>query len=303
VTLFHGRGGSVGRGGGPTYLALQSQPPGSVSGELRVTEQGEMIQALFGLPDIALRTMEVYASGTLESWLVPAPPAREDWRACMERLSGDAARIYRGYTQDSSFLEFFQASTPVSELADINIGSRPAKRRKAGGLATLRAIPWQFAWTQTRLLLGSWLGIEEAFERARDRGELDLLQQMYREWTHFRSAIDLMAMVLAKADVRIAAEYERQLVPAHLLPLGREIRDRLRRAIDALLAVTGHRELLDENPVLRRSIDVRNPYVDPINLVQVELIRRLRQGDENPQLRHAFVMTVNGIAAGMRNTG
>jgi phosphoenolpyruvate carboxylase len=303
VTLFHGRGGSVGRGGGPTYLALQSQPPGSITGELRVTEQGEMIQALFGLPEIALRTMEVYASGTLESWLVPAAPPEDEWRACMERLSDDASRVYRRYTQDPGFLEFFRTSTPVGELADINIGSRPAKRQASDGLSALRAIPWQFAWTQTRLLLGSWLGVEEAFERATARGDAATLRRMYQEWTHFRSAVDLIDMVLAKADVRIAAEYDRQLVPDPLQPIGVEIRGRLERAIAALLAVTGHRELLDENPVLRRSIDVRNPYVDPINLVQVELVRRLRQGDTNAQLRHAFVVTVNGIAAGMRNTG
>jgi phosphoenolpyruvate carboxylase len=304
VTLFHGRGGSVGRGGGPTYLALQSQPPGSLSGELRVTEQGEMIQALFGLPDIALRTMEVYTSGTLESWLVPAPAPRDEWRECMDRLSDDAMRLYRGYVYEHpSFVPYFLASTPLVELEEVNIGSRPARRTASQGLSGLRAIPWQFAWTQTRLLLGSWLGVEEAFEGAFERGDRDRLRQMYREWPHFRSAVDLIEMVLAKADARIAAEYDRQLVGSDLRPLGAELRGRLTRAVNALLGVTGHRELLEENQVLRRSIDVRNPYVDPINLVQVEVVRRLRQGDTDPRLRHAFMVTVNGIAAGMRNTG
>ncbi len=304
VTLFHGRGGSVGRGGGPTYLALQSQPPGSLSGELRVTEQGEMIQALFGLPDIALRTLEVYTSGTLESWLKPAPAPKPEWRECMERLSEDACRLYRGYVYEHhSFVPYFLASTPLVELEEVNIGSRPARRTAAQGLAGLRAIPWQFAWTQTRLLLGSWLGVEEAFEGAFERGERERLRQMYREWPHFRSVVDLIEMVLAKADARIAAEYDRQLVPSELRPLGAELRGRLTRAVNALLGVTGHRELLEENPVLRRSINVRNPYVDPINLVQVEVVRRLRQNDSDPRLRHAFMVTVNGIAAGMRNTG
>ncbi len=304
VTLFHGRGGSVGRGGGPTYLALQSQPPGSINGELRVTEQGEMIQALFGLPDIALRTMEVYASGTLESWLKPAPPAKAAWRECMERLSSDASRVYRGYIHGNpAFIDYFRASTPLRELEELNIGSRPARRRTGGGIETLRAIPWQFAWTQTRLLLGSWLGVEEAFECALSRQEGEELREMYRDWAHFRSVVDLVDMVLAKTEGRIAAEYDRQLVPASLQPLGAELRGRLDRAIRATLEVTGHRALVQGNPVLRRSIDVRNPYVDPINLVQVEVVRRLRGGDTDPRLQHAFMVTVNGIAAGMRNTG
>jgi phosphoenolpyruvate carboxylase len=269
-----------------------------------VTEQGEMIQALFGLPDIALRTMEVYASGTLESWLRPASEPDAEWRDCMERLAADASRVYRSYAYENpAFLDYFRAATPVTELSDINIGSRPAKRRPSGGLATLRAIPWQFAWTQTRLLLGSWLGVEEAFARAHERGEMERLRGMYRSWTHFRSAMDLIEMILAKTDARIAAEYDRRLVDDTLCALGAEIRGRLARAIDALRDVTGHEQLLDENPVLRRSISVRNPYVDPINLVQIELVRRLRQGDNDPRLHDAFVVTVNGIAAGMRNTG
>ena len=302
--LFHGRGGSVGRGGGPTYLALQSQPPGTIDGRLRVTEQGEMIQALFGLPEIAHRTLEVYTSGTLESWLAPSSRPLPPWRECMERLSSDACASYRRIvTDDPSFLDYFRASTPQAELEDVNIGSRPARREKGSGLDGLRAIPWQFAWTQTRLLLASWLGLEEALDRAFERGDGELLQTMYREWPHFRSAMDLFEMVLAKADARIAAEYDRQLVPDQLQPLGQELRDRLARAASALLRVTGHRYLLEGNQVLRRSIDVRNPYVDPINLVQIEVVRRLRQGDHDPRLHDAFVVTVNGIAAGMRNTG
>lgn len=304
VTLFHGRGGSVGRGGGPTYVAIKSQPSGSVDGTLRVTEQGEMIQALFGLPDLAARTMEVYTSATLDSWLVSDAPASTAWRACMQRLADEAAHVYRGCVRDQpAFPEYFRAATPQRELEEVNIGSRPARRKPAGGVETLRAIPWQFAWTQTRLILGAWLGVEEALERAFARGEERLLREMYREWPHFRSVIDLFEMVLAKTDVRIAAEYDRRLVPSELQPIGVELRDRLARASTAVLRVTGHHELVEDNRVLRRSIDVRNPYVDPINLVQIELIRRLRAGDDDPRLQHAFKVTVNGIAAGMRNTG
>ena len=307
VTLFHGRGGSVGRGGGPTYLALRSQPSGSINGTIRVTEQGEMIQALFGLPGIATRTMEVYTSGTLDAWLTPAPAPPAEWRACMDRLSADGARTYRSYVFDNpSFIEYFRTATPLPELEHVNIGSRPARRKADGGIATLRAIPWQFSWTQTRLILGAWLGTEEALERAAQRGELELLRRMYREWPHFRSIMDLTAMVLAKTDARIAAEYERRLATERLCPLGADLRGRLERAVRATLEVTDHRELLQENPVLQRSIDVRNPYVDPINLVQIEVLRRLRTGRDNhadERLRDAFVVTVNGIAAGMRNAG
>jgi phosphoenolpyruvate carboxylase len=311
VTLFHGRGGTVGRGGGPTYVAIRSQPSGSVDGTLRVTEQGEMIQALFGLPGIAARTMEVYTSATLDSWLIAGEQPRPQWRACLQQLGDDAASVYRGYVRERpEFVDYFLAATPLAELEEVNIGSRPARRRGASasrrqtnGIDTLRAIPWQFAWTQTRLILGAWLGVEEALERALARGEDAMLREMYRDWTHFRSLMDLFEMVLAKTDSRIAAEYDRRLVPPDLQPLGAELRERLSRAITAVLRVTGHRVLLEDNPVLRRSIEVRNPYVDPINLVQIELIHRLREGQDDPRLHHAFKVTVNGIAAGMRNTG
>ena len=304
VTLFHGRGGSVGRGGGPTYVAIKSQPSGSVDGTLRVTEQGEMIQALFGLPDIATRTMEVYTSATLDSWLVADPPPRREWRECMQRLGDDAARVYRSYVRERpEFLDYFHAATPQAELEEVNIGSRPTRRNKTGGVESLRAIPWQFAWTQTRLILGAWLGVEEALERAFDRGDGAQVREMYRTWPYFRSVIDLFEMVLAKTDGRIAGEYDRRLAPEHLQPIGVELRQRLARAIGSVLRVTGHRVLLEENQVLRRSIDVRNPYVDPINLVQIEVIRRLRTGQDDPRLHHAFKVTVNGIAAGLRNTG
>ena len=303
ITLFHGRGGSVGRGGGPTHMALRSQPPGSIDGTLRVTEQGEMLQALFGFPEIAVRTMEVYTTGTLEAWLKPVREPVAEWVACMDRLAVDAAQSYRSVVYDDPrFIEYFHASTPEAEIGDLNIGSRPARRSGGSSVAGLRAIPWQFAWTQTRLMLGAWLGIEDALDRAMARGERDLLVTMYREWPHFQSAIDLIEMVLAKADGRIAAEYDRQLVPAHLKPVGEDLRARLARAIELVRGLSGHAELLESTPVIRRSIDVRNPYVDPLNLVQVELLRRMREHPD-PRVHAALMVTVNGIAAGMRNTG
>jgi phosphoenolpyruvate carboxylase len=319
VTLFHGRGGSVGRGGGPTYLAIQSQPPGSVDGTLRVTEQGEMIQAKFGLSGIALRTLEVYTSATLEATLATPEPARAEWRETMERLSGSARAAFRSTVYDNpQFPDYFRYATPETELDAMHIGSRPARRKASAGVQTLRAIPWQFAWTQTRLLLASWLGVEEILREGLSPEDRAMCSEMYRDWPFFRSTLDLMEMALAKADAGIAAHYDRHLVPPHLQDLGAELRHRLTRAIDTVLAITGHRQLLEENPVLRRSIDVRNPYVDPINLLQVELLRRLR-ATEDPQegepppsggddsqtsaLRRALLVTINGIAAGLRNTG
>jgi phosphoenolpyruvate carboxylase len=305
VTLFHGRGGSVGRGGGPTHLAIRSQPPGSVDGTLRVTEQGEMIQAKFGLPGIAQRTLEVYTTATLEATLGVPAPVDAEWRATMDRLSAAARTAFRQTVYDDPrFIAYFHTATPVAELDAINIGSRPAKRDQQAALQALRAIPWQFAWTQTRLLLPSWLGIEDALDGA----GRDICREMYRHWPFFRSTIELIEMALAKADAGIAAHYDRHLVPPDQQDLGRALRGRLDRAIEVVLAITDHAQLLENNPVLRRSIDVRNPYVDPINLLQVELLRRLRessraQADEDVWLRRALLVTINGVAAGMRNTG
>jgi phosphoenolpyruvate carboxylase len=306
VTLFHGRGGSVGRGGGPTYLAIQSQPPGSVDGTIRVTEQGEMIQAKFGLEDIAVRTLEVYTTATLDATLKPVRPPSAAERMRMQDLAMAARRGYRRFVYDHPrFVEYFRAVTPESELTLLNIGSRPARRPagKRSGVESLRAIPWQFAWTQTRLLLASWLGVEEALGQAMEQGDRDTLRAMYREWPFFRSALDLIEMVLAKADPRMAAQYDRALVPEDLQPLGTELRSRLDRAITTVLSITGHTDLVSDNPVLRRSIDVRNPYVDPINLVQVELLRRMRTAGHDERLERALMVTMNGIAAGLRNTG
>jgi phosphoenolpyruvate carboxylase len=303
LTLFHGRGGSVGRGGGPTHLTIRSQPPGSIDGRLRVTEQGEMIEAKFGLIDIAVRTMEVYTTAVLEASLAPASQPAPAWRATMDRLSERARTSYRGLVYGNArFLDYFHTATPEPELRNVRIGSRPARRTVGDGVEHLRAIPWQLAWTQTRLLLASWLGVEDALAEP-DEGNKVLLKTMYERWPFFQSTLDLIENVVAKADPRIAEEYDRRLVPPDLQPLGHELRARLARATAAVLAVSGHRQPAENNPVLRRSIDVRNPYVDPINLVQIELLARLRQSHDAPELRRAFAITVNGIAAGMRNTG
>jgi phosphoenolpyruvate carboxylase len=305
LTLFHGRGGSIGRGGGPTRLALQSQPPGSVDGRLRVTVQGEMIQAQFGLRDIAVRTLEVYTTSTIEASLARPAPVPGAWRDAMERLSAAAHAAYRGVVYDDPrFVEYFRAATPEREIGLAPIGSRPARRGGDGGVESLRAIPWVFAWTQTRLLLPSWLGTGEALGAALDRGERAQLREMVRGWPFVSATLRLIEVALAEAQPAIAAAYDRALVPEDLRPIGDDLRRRLDLARRAVLDVLEEDALLADNPVLRRSIEVRNPYVDPINIVQIALLARLR-GDTtvSQELWQAFLVTVNGVAAGMRNVG
>jgi phosphoenolpyruvate carboxylase len=305
LTIFHGRGGSIGRGGGPTHLAMQSQPPGSVDGRLRVTVQGEMIDAQFGLPDIAVRTLEVYATSVLDATLARPAAIPPEWGDAMDRLAVDAHGVYRQIVYDEPrFIEYFHAATPEREIGLAPIGSRPAKRTGDGGVESLRAIPWVFAWTQTRLLLPSWLGAGEALDAAAARGERDLVRQMARDWPFFRATIRLIEMALAEAEPGIAEAYDRALVPEPLRGIGADLRARLDLARRTVLDALDARALLENNPVLRRSIDVRNPYVDPINLVQIALLSHLR-GDAvvTDELWQAFLITVNGIAVGMRNVG
>jgi phosphoenolpyruvate carboxylase len=304
VTLFHGRGGTIGRGGGPIYLAILSQPPGSVDGRLRVTVQGETIEASFGLPDIAAESLELYANATLEATLHPPPAPSASQRVLMDRLASMAAGAYRRVVQgDPSFLRYFRVATPEQELGLLNIGSRPARRRSASAdLGSLRAIPWIFAWTQTRLHLPAWLGAGEALTTLFEEDSRRSLQQMARDWPFFRSLLELFEMVLAKTDADIAAYYDRILVPDDLRPLGQELRASCRRTIAAVLEAKGEAMLLAGQADLRRSIELRNPYVDPLNLLQAELLRRTR-ASEDPRLGDALLVTVNGIAAGMRNTG
>ena len=221
----------------------------------------------------------------------------------MTRLAQDSRSVYRSFVENEAFIRYFRAATPIAELDGLNIGSRPSRRRASGGLESLRAIPWVFAWTQMRMMTPSWLGVGEALQRAVDDAELPLLRDMYRGWPFFRSTLNLIEMVLAKTVPQIAELYEQRLVSSDLRFLGKDLRRRHARTIEVLLAVSGQQRLLEDNPVLRRSIDVRNPYVDPINLVQVELLHRLRGSGGDERLRDALLVTINGVAAGMRNTG
>lgn len=305
VTLFHGRGGSIGRGGGPTYLAIQSQPPGSLMGTLRSTEQGEMVQAKFGLAQTAVRQLEIYTTAVLLATLHPPdPPRSANWREVMERISETSRQYYRSTVyENEQFLEYFREATPEAELGNLNIGSRPTRRKTSSGIGHLRAIPWIFAWTQTRFVLPAWLGVGAGLEAACAKGYKEELQAMYREWPFFQCTIDLIEMVLAKSDISIAKHYDEVLVSPCRQKLGGELREAFCMTEEYVLLVSGHEKLTENNKSLKRLIESRLPFLNPINMIQVEILRRLRRDVNNPRLRDALLITINGIAAGMRNTG
>jgi phosphoenolpyruvate carboxylase len=302
LTLFHGRGGTVARGGIPAMDAIRSLPPASVDGRLRITEQGEVVQAKFGLPDIAYETLGTYVSSVLETTLLPPAAPKPEWRDAMNRMCEVSMQSYRQLVhQDPGFLDYFSVATPVAELGKLNIGSRPARRKPGRDIAHLRAIPWIFAWTQTRLMLPAWLGTGYGLRVISDN-DISVLHRMRRDWPFFAATLDAIEMVLAKTDVNVAAQYDKRLVPVELSAYGEELRSRYTRVYSALLKVTEHGSPLEHEPVTQRSIRVRNPYTDPLNLLQAELLARMRNGG-NGHIQDALLITVNGIAAGMRNTG
>ncbi|WP_207885475.1 phosphoenolpyruvate carboxylase [Pseudomonas sp. 30_B] len=305
LLLFHGRGGTVGRGGGPAHAAILSQPPGSVAGRFRTTEQGEMIRFKFGLPGIAEQNLNLYLAAVLEATLQPPPVPEPAWREEMDRLAADGLAAYRAVVRENpQFVDYFREATPEQELGRLPLGSRPAKRRE-GGVESLRAIPWIFAWTQTRLMLPAWLGWENALLNAIERGEGALLGRMRKEWPFFTTRIDMLEMVLAKADREIAQLYDERLVQSELRPLGAHLRDLLSQSVRVVLGLTGQSQLLGNAAETRESIGVRNTYLDPLHLLQAELLARSRRcaGDACGGLEQAMLVTVAGIAAGLRNTG
>ncbi|CAO2828440.1 unnamed protein product [Amaranthus hypochondriacus] len=305
VTLFHGRGGSIGRGGGPTYLAIQSQPPGSVMGTLRSTEQGEMVQTKFGRPQIAVRQLEIYTTAVLLATMrPPLPPREKKWRDVMEEISKVSCENYRSTVYENpEFLSYFHEATPQAELGHLNIGSRPTRRKCSTAIGHLRAIPWVFAWTQTRFVLPAWLGVGAGLKSACQKGHADDLRAMYQEWPFFQSTIDLIEMVLGKADIPIAKLYNDELVSECRRELGAQLRKELMNTEMYVLVVSGHAKPLEGNKTLQKLIESRLPYLNPINMLQVEILKRLRRDDDNHKLRDALLITINGIAAGMRNTG
>lgn len=303
LTLFHGRGGTVGRGGGPSHTAILSQPPGSVAGSLRVTEQGEMIRFKFGVPELAIRNLLLYTNAVLQATLTPFGSPEAEWAECMDQLAETGLKSYRAVVrEDPLFVPYFRASTPEQELGKLPLGSRPTKRKVDGGVESLRAIPWIFAWTQIRLMLPAWLGSDTALAQAIEKGQQPLLSEMYENWPFFRAYIDLLEMLLAKTDAQIAAYYEERLVSTELGVLGSSLRQRLAKMKQIVLDMKQQSELLEKSPMIKESIEVRNPYLDPLHYLQAELLYRDRNHPEE-RLEQALMVTIAGISAGMRNTG
>ena len=310
LTLFHGRGGSISRGGAPTQQALFSQPPGSISGAIRVTEQGEMIRFKFGLEGIALQNLEIYTAATLEATLLPPPEPKQEWRDLMHRMTDLSVQVYRATVRDNPhFVQYLRTVTPELELQMLPLGSRPAKRNVGGGIESLRAIPWVFAWTQIRLMLPAWLGTGAAINQMIAQGQKPLLDDMLQHWPYFQTLIDMLEMVLSKSDSHVALYYEAHLTDdADLKVLGKQLRQRLQDAVETLLALKGESKLLSSNEVLDQAMKVRKPYLLPLHLLQAELMKRRRRylaecTAEQTPVDHALMVSIAGIAAGLRNTG
>lgn len=306
LILFHGRGGTVGRGGGPAHAAILSQPPGSVAGYLRVTEQGEMIRFKFGSPAIAVQSLSLYASATLEATLLPPPVPELGWRKLMDQMAQDSLATYRGIVRDEpDFVTYFRAATPEQELAKLPLGSRPAKRRPDGGVESLRAIPWIFAWTQCRLMLPAWLGSGVALRQAIESGHKSVLVEMIRQWPFFRARLELLEMVYLKSDAATSEYYETCLVPDELRYLGKKLRKLLADSVEVMVELKDGHPFLEQDPWVRQAIALRNPYSDPLHVLQAELLYRARHQPDsvNPAVEQALMLTIAGIAAGMRNTG
>ncbi|MFY2509889.1 phosphoenolpyruvate carboxylase [Vibrio pectenicida] len=305
LTLFHGRGGTIGRGGAPAHAALLSQPPKSLKGGLRVTEQGEMIRFKLGLPDVAVNSFNLYASAILQANLLPPPEPKQEWRDQMNLLSKVSCQAYRNVVRgQKDFVPYFRQATPELELGKLPLGSRPAKRNPNGGVESLRAIPWIFSWSQNRLVLPAWLGAGAAIQHSIDNGHQVLLEEMCREWPFFSTRLGMLEMVYTKCNLEISRYYDERLVEPKLLSLGDNLREQLSKDIKAVLNVENNENLMQSDPWGQESIRLRNIYVEPLNMLQAELLYRTRQNNSvSPELEEALMITIAGIAAGMRNTG
>ncbi|AGY57803.1 phosphoenolpyruvate carboxylase [Gloeobacter kilaueensis] len=318
LRIFHGRGGSVGRGGGPAYQAILAQPDGTVSGRIKITEQGEVLASKYSLPELAAFNIETVVAAVVQASLLPAsPPGSRSWELRMQELSDVARRTYREliYEQEG-FIDFFCHVTPIDEIAQLQISSRPARREGRRDLASLRAIPWVFSWTQSRFLLPSWYGVGTALAGFIDcnyERNLAELRSMYRNWPFFRAALSKVEMTIAKVDLGLARHYVQELLPEEYVPAGRRIfrliESEFERTEDALLLIAEHRHLLEDNPPLQRSIALRNASIAPLGYLQAILLKYLRgtartaHSYSRSELLRGALLTINGIAAGMRNTG
>ena len=313
LRLFHGRGGTVGRGGGPSYQAILAQPPGSVNAQIRITEQGEVIASKYSDPEIGRRNLEILISATMEATLLHHHDHGDDstmpeFHRIVEALSLDAYAAYRKLVYETpGFTDFFFAATPIREIAELNIGSRPSSRKASDNIEDLRAIPWVFSWSLNRMLLPGWYGFGSAVQQFIGReGEAGLkqLQAMYQNWAFFKGLLSNMDMVLSKTDMGIASRYA-DLVPDEALrnKIFGTIEAEWQRTVDMLFAITGATALLQDNPTLARSLTTRTPYIDPLNHLQVALLQRHRAGDDDEKVKRGIHLTINGIAAGLRNSG
>jgi phosphoenolpyruvate carboxylase len=310
LRLFHGRGGSVGRGGGPSYQAILAQPPGAVQGAIRITEQGEVIASKYSNPELGRRNLEILAAATLEATLLQPETAepRPEYLEAMEFLSAEAYSTYRGLVYETDgFDRFFRESTVIEEIANLNIGSRPSSRKASGRIEDLRAIPWVFSWAQCRLMLPGWYGFGSAIGAwlaSRPTGGMAMLQRMYREWPFFEMLLSNMDMVLAKSDIAIASRYAELVSEVALRDrVFSRLRAEWQSTMDALRTILGQENLLESNPLLARSIRNRFPYLDPLNHMQIELLKRYRAGDADENVVTGIHLTINGLAAGLRNSG
>jgi len=310
LLLFHGRGGTVGRGGGPTYDAILAQPAGTVDGRIKLTEQGEVISDKYGIPDLAERQLELTMAAVIEASLLHSEPRQspdvlDRWSAAMGSLSEVAYQKYRSLVERKGLPEYFKSATPVEELAEMNIGSRPTRRGgTTSGIADLRAIPWVFGWTQSRQIIPGWYGVGTALEQVGSGDQARVIGEMSASWPFFRTFIANVEMTLAKTDMNIAWRYVSALVDPDLHAIYEDIRAEHDLAVRKVLEVTGQRKLLDSNRTLQRTLAVRDAYIDPLSYLQVSLLERKRKGGgEQAQLGRALLLTVNGIAAGLKNTG
>ena len=307
LTLFHGRGGTIGRGGLPAHAAIYSQPPGSLDGGFRVTEQGETIRYKFGMPKLTKRSLGIYASAIIEAMLFPPPAPKEEWRELITAMAAQGRDNYRATVRhDKEFVPYFRVATPEQELGKLPLGSRPAKRKPQGGIESLRAIPWIFAWAQTRLVLPSWLGVMRAIDSVKTPENEKVVNEMFSEWPFYRSRLSMLDMVFHKADPRISEAYDERLVPKELKHFGEALRSELKESISSLLAITGDGDIMKNDPQGKESMEIRAGYLQPLHYLQIELLDRIRKaGDDaqNTSLERAMMVTIAGIAIGMRNTG